>query len=920
MPQKINKETSLECLVIIVLDGSYLLEDHFETIFDAYLEPILKHMKLPILIEQEDKDKNEIQKEKITPKLKSGLVIFGNYEPISRSPVTTYYFEENLSQFEKLIKSIEFEDGGMRENAVAEGLVAALEMFDAYKSQTKSENLEPRKHCLLISNSHPCPDLVHRNIDEKYDQFSMNQIVEEMKKQNIHLSLITPERNFTKLEELVTEVNQDIEVHNAADVINSSHVVKLAGFKPLFTHPKEVSTAIKRKREDSTSSIGTVEKPKKVKLEPTQDPVKGQSTAPNGLPVQLAQPLQAPASNKKDQITATQNSPVQQHPSSQPPVVNTATPAHVPMSQTPAVTNATLPNTNALQSSPNALAHIQQPVKTANQVASSIVATMHVQPSATSTTAISQSPLFIQQQSIPGSIARPQQNMPGVKYPPNSMTQFNMQLAAMTPEQRKHFIANLKNQPPFRNAQFFRNTLATNAQQQLIRQNTILQHELAASQQNLANVFRRQMLQFNNGTQVNIGQQPIGGNFATSATINEAASSQSLNGTEASSAATTAQQLSAFNSLTSPMSISTNSQSVGYTTASTSIGAQFRGQMPTSSIGTVNAATIGAQLPASTMMSSTSTASMNNSVIGQSTKTSVGVATSINGNLIRPSIASSKTINALWNGQIMWSSSNQHTKIKRELTCRVTAFPVTNKKPTQTQPQPQPDYMISCWPEKMEISGINNVKDVVNVVSSNPRVLLLPTPTPPSTQENNNSFAILMRTLDTRKMAAFVRFPNAPNPNGGIVLYPTGQKIVGLLFLDTPLPTSVTVASQAQQFRPPQAQQPTMQMPTAAQVLQQNAFQHIHQQQQMQALAHLQQQSIANLPPNMQQALMLQQQQRQAMQPALLQNLQVGSEQALLRRRMANLFQTASNANTDINNQQMLDILRTRQSSQQPTQ
>ena len=62
--------------------------------------------------------------------MKCGLVVFGNYEPISRSPVTTYYFEENLSQFEKLITGIEFEDGGMRENAVAEGLVAALEVIN----------------------------------------------------------------------------------------------------------------------------------------------------------------------------------------------------------------------------------------------------------------------------------------------------------------------------------------------------------------------------------------------------------------------------------------------------------------------------------------------------------------------------------------------------------------------------------------------------------------------------------------------------------------------------------------------------------------------------------------------------------------------------------------------------------------------
>ena len=57
-------------------------------------------------------------------------------------------------------------------------------MFDAHKGQIKPEipeATETIRHCLLISNSHPCPDLVHRNLDEKYDQFSMKQIADEMK-------------------------------------------------------------------------------------------------------------------------------------------------------------------------------------------------------------------------------------------------------------------------------------------------------------------------------------------------------------------------------------------------------------------------------------------------------------------------------------------------------------------------------------------------------------------------------------------------------------------------------------------------------------------------------------------------------------------------------------------------------------------
>ena len=57
-------------------------------------------------------------------------------------------------------------------------------MFDAHKSQMKPETPETTetiRHCLLVSNSYPCPDHVHRNLDEKYDQFSIKQIVDEMK-------------------------------------------------------------------------------------------------------------------------------------------------------------------------------------------------------------------------------------------------------------------------------------------------------------------------------------------------------------------------------------------------------------------------------------------------------------------------------------------------------------------------------------------------------------------------------------------------------------------------------------------------------------------------------------------------------------------------------------------------------------------
>jgi len=340
-------------------------------------------------------------------------------------------------------------------------------------------------------------------------------------------------------------------------------------------------------------------------------------------------------------------------------------------------------------------------------------------------------------------------------------------------------------------------------------------------------------------------------------------------------------------------------------------------------------------------MNSISAAGMNNVVTGQT-------AISINGGQVRPNLPQKK-VNALWSGHIAWSANNQGQK--RELTCQVTAFPVPTKK---TAPTSQIDYMISCWPDKMEISGINHAKDVINSAnsaSSNPKIVsFLPNPTP--TNENNNTFGVLMRILEGKKMAAFVRFPNAPNPNGGLVLFtnttngPTnGPKLVGLLFLDTPLPTSAPVASQGQQIRPPQTsaqqpqqalnlqqlqflqqvaalqrtqqqQQPAMQIQATAAVLQQNAL----QQQKLALQTQLQQQQMASLPLQMLQ----QQQQRQVMQPTMLQNPQAGTDltqQIYRHHQMQQLFQTARNANPGISQQQFINMLRQRQQSQQqPTQ
>src|SRR5436190_16700926 len=118
---------------------------------------------------------------------------------------------------------------------------------------------------------------------------------------------------------------------------------------------KLVSTAQKRKREDSTSSTGTNDQQisstqnsgneaKKVKLEQTQESVKEQPPIPNG---QL--PGQSLSLIKKDPTITTQNPSVQQQSSSQASSVNTTISVQTtPKLQTPAVSTSTTSNSNPI--------------------------------------------------------------------------------------------------------------------------------------------------------------------------------------------------------------------------------------------------------------------------------------------------------------------------------------------------------------------------------------------------------------------------------------------------------------------------------------------------------------------------------------------------------------------------------------------
>ncbi|KAG2185607.1 hypothetical protein INT44_002400 [Umbelopsis vinacea] len=167
-----------EVVCVFVVEGTAKMQPYFATLFEAYLEPILRQLRAPIITDGDEKQ----AKTKVTPILKYGLVVYGDYEPSSTVTVDRKYFTSDFSLFHSVFKNINCSQGGILKNAVYEGLVAALELFDEYKLNAEPTSSDPIFHCILVAASLPYNMSVRCNISEKYDRFGLSNIVEEMRK------------------------------------------------------------------------------------------------------------------------------------------------------------------------------------------------------------------------------------------------------------------------------------------------------------------------------------------------------------------------------------------------------------------------------------------------------------------------------------------------------------------------------------------------------------------------------------------------------------------------------------------------------------------------------------------------------------------------------------------------------------------
>ncbi|KAF9017810.1 Mediator of RNA polymerase II transcription subunit 25 [Haplosporangium bisporale] len=215
-----------EILCVFAIENSARMGQSFETLLMSYIEPIIRHFRAPPI----DPETNQ-PRPKDAPVVRCGLAIYGDYQPNSTSTVDTRYFTNDPLSFLRELRLIKFEYGGVFRNAVTEGLVSALEMFDQYDDLRASDGPEPERHLILVADSSPHTTGCRCNSIEKYDNFNTSSATQELLQRAISLSLVSPSEHY-ELVEIVKKVNgPNTEIVEASPKSKSDHVVKLAGFQ-----------------------------------------------------------------------------------------------------------------------------------------------------------------------------------------------------------------------------------------------------------------------------------------------------------------------------------------------------------------------------------------------------------------------------------------------------------------------------------------------------------------------------------------------------------------------------------------------------------------------------------------------------------------------------------------------------------------
>ncbi|RKP38047.1 hypothetical protein BJ085DRAFT_36127 [Dimargaris cristalligena] len=220
-----------EVLCVIVLEDSEQIAQVFNAVYQTYLDPIIRYLRTPMLNSPAQGGPGNT---KMTPLVRLGLVYYRNNARGSSTCVDRTSFISDYRLYRKIITQHQFAPGTAPLYAVTEGLVGALELFDAYQSSYGSDVRHTVQHCIVVGSTPFCPEAVRNNISTRYDDFTLARVLDTMKTSRVKLSVISPlgPASPALLSLAVQAAENPDSIVDVTKGPDHKLVAKLAGFTP----------------------------------------------------------------------------------------------------------------------------------------------------------------------------------------------------------------------------------------------------------------------------------------------------------------------------------------------------------------------------------------------------------------------------------------------------------------------------------------------------------------------------------------------------------------------------------------------------------------------------------------------------------------------------------------------------------------
>ncbi|KAL3501666.1 hypothetical protein ACH5RR_036115 [Cinchona calisaya] len=160
--------TMVERQLIVAIEGTAAVGPFWQTVISDYLDKAIRSFC----------GNDSTAQKPSAPNVNLSLVMFNAHGSYSACLVQRSGWTRDIDVFFQWLSAVPFAGGGFNDAAIAEGLAEALMMFSSANGTQTQQNLEGKRHCILVaaSNPYPLPTPVYRPGVQNVEQSDNTEI------------------------------------------------------------------------------------------------------------------------------------------------------------------------------------------------------------------------------------------------------------------------------------------------------------------------------------------------------------------------------------------------------------------------------------------------------------------------------------------------------------------------------------------------------------------------------------------------------------------------------------------------------------------------------------------------------------------------------------------------------------------------